>query len=149
MYQIVYNVRISFFLDHLKIKMIVFFFSYFIEHIAQMVNQQSPGGANNNTQSSNNNNTNVPDPILSSTFVVQPDSSSLTRNNDTLRSRSADSRPANTNTLTSNMSDDDSDWIDLPAMDMTMPPPQQIPPPHGFPMPRLRGPAIIRKFFPK
>lgn len=115
-----------------------------------MVNQQTSTGTNTNTQPSNNNNNNMnaPDSILRSTFVIQPDSSSSARTNETLRSRSADSRPSNTNRTAANLDDDDADWIDLPAMDIPMPPQQQqqLPTPPMVPMPRLRGPAIIRKF---
>ncbi len=128
-------------------------FFLILEHFAQMVSQQTPGAANNNTQPPNNNNSDVSDSILRSTFVLQPDSSTSTstRNNEALRSRSADSRPINTNTATStttsSIEDDDADWIDLPPMDLPLPP-QQLPSPPILPMPRIRGSAIIRKFFP-
>jgi hypothetical protein len=115
-----------------------------------MANQQTPNTANNNSQQSTNNNSDPSTSTLRSTFVLQPDSPlSTTRNNETLRSRSADSRPPNTNTAASTSSsieDDDADWIDLPSMDLPMPP-QQFPTPPILPTPRLRGPAIIRKFF--
>jgi hypothetical protein len=121
-----------------------------------MVNQQTPGSTNNNTQPSNNNNLDISDSVLRSTFVLQPDASTSMRNNETLRSRSADSRPINTNTAasttTSSIEDDDADWIDLPSMDLPIPPTppaqqqQQLPHPPILPMPRIRGSAIIRKF---
>ncbi|CAF1162054.1 unnamed protein product [Rotaria sordida] len=121
------------------------------QHFAQMVNQQVPNNTNINNQIPNNNNNNIlnaTDSILRSTFVLQPDSSSSSsRNNETLRSRSADSRPTNNNTTTStttsSIEDDEADWIDLPSMDLPMPP-QQHPNPPIIPMPRLRGPAIIQ-----
>lgn len=122
-------------------------FPHLLEHIAQIVNQQSSTSTNTQT-SNNNNNANTPNPILNSSFVIQSDSTPSTRNNETLRSRSADSRPSNTNTPASNMDDDDADWIDLPPMDLPVPPPPQPtaqhPIPPILPIPRLRGPAIIR-----
>lgn len=123
----------------------------FLEHIAQIVNQQTSGTGINNNQSLNNNNINAPDGILRSTFVLQPDSQSTTttRATDALRSRSADSRPTNPNANASNTDDDDADWIDLPPMDIQMPPPPpppQLPNPTAIPIPRIRGPAIIRKY---
>ena len=124
-----------------------FLFFRLTEHIAQIVNQQTSTSTNTQTPN-NNNNTNTPDSILNSSFVVQSDSTSGTRNNEALRSRSADSRPSNTNTPASNLDDDDADWIDLPNMDMPVPPPPQPavqhPIPPILPIPRLRGPAIIR-----
>ncbi|CAF2492678.1 unnamed protein product [Rotaria sp. Silwood2] len=118
------------------------------QHFAQMTNQQVPNNTNINNQSPNNNNSNVTDSILRSTFVLQPDSPATTlRNNETLRSRSADSRPPNNNTTTStttsSIEDDEADWIDLPSMDLPVPP-QQLPNPPMLPMPRLRGSAIIQ-----
>ena len=115
-----------------------------------MANQQASAGGN--IHPSNNDNMNIPDPLLRSTFVIQPDSSSSTRNNETLRSRSADSRPPNTSTVPSTTEDDDADWIDLPSMDMPMPPPPpppQLPTPPVLHIPRIRGPAIIRMSLPK
>ena len=109
-----------------------------------MVNQQTSTGTN--TQPSNNNN--IQDSLLRSTFVVQPDPPSATRTNEALRSRSADSRPPNTNTPASNIDDDDDNWIDLPSADIPVPPlppmPAQLPNPPVLPIPRIRGPAIIR-----
>ncbi|CAF1403986.1 unnamed protein product [Rotaria magnacalcarata] len=120
----------------------------FQQHFAQMAHQQTPNSINmNNPTGNNNSEMNLADSILRSTFVLQPDASSSIRNNETLRSRSADSRPSNTNpatsTTTSSIEDDDSDWIDLPPMDLSVPPQQPSNEP-ALPIPRLRGPAIIQ-----
>ena len=126
-----------------------------------MANQQTSNSTNNNTESSNNNtepsnnnnDSNLSDSLVRSTLVLQPNSSASIRNNETLRSRSADSRPINNNTRTSttttlNVGDDDSDWIELSSMDLPMSA-HPLPNPFTPPMSRFRGPAIIRKFFPK
>ncbi len=114
-----------------------------------MVNQQTSTGTN--TQPSNNNN--IQESLLRSAFVVQPDPSSAARTNEALRSRSADSRPPNTNAPASNIDDDDDNWIDLPATDIPVAPlpplPAQLPTPPILPIPRIRGPAIIRMLLSK
>jgi hypothetical protein len=147
----VFNVRILFLFPQSNRK-IEFVFFYITEHFAQMVNQQASTGTNTQPTNNNNNNINIQDSLLRSAFVVQPDPPSSTRSNETLRSRSADSRPSNTNNSTSNIDDDDADWIDLPAMDIPMPPPPpppQLPNAPIIPIPRIRGPAIIRMLWSK
>ncbi|CAF0890660.1 unnamed protein product [Adineta ricciae] len=117
------------------------------QHFAQIANQQTPGGANNSTQPLNNNNQNIANSLLRSAFALQPDSASSIRDrNETTRSRSADSRPPNTNTnisTQSNIEDDDNEWIDLPSMELPIPTPP-LPPSQMPAIPRLRGPAIIQ-----
>ncbi|CAF0752785.1 unnamed protein product [Adineta steineri] len=120
------------------------------QHFAQMVGQQTASNTNSNTQSPNNNNNNqtIADTILRSTFALQPDSASSGRErNEAIRSRSADSRPrpntSSTSGTTPSIDDDDADWVDMPSMDLPVPP-QQLPNPSLAGIPRLRGPAIIQ-----
>ena len=116
-----------------------------------MVNQQMPTGRPDNVSQANMNNLNAASSLLRSAFVMPPNATASARNTDAFRSRSADSRPANTNTGAGiNIDDDEADWVDLP-MDLPLPP-QQMPAPSmpAMPaMPRFRGPAIIRKCSPR
>lgn len=122
----------------------------FQQHFAQMSSQPTSNSTNNtNAQASNNTHSNLSDSFTRPTIVNQPNPLSSIRHNETLRSRSADSRPINNNTTistttTSSAEDDDSDWIDLPPMDGSPMPLQQSPNLPMIPMSRIRGPAIIQ-----